>query len=228
MDCGPLIQPLAMVAAFWLVFDQIAGVSTDGVPYPLFSYTALVPWTLFSQSLSGASTSVVGGSSLISKVYFPRIIVPLASATSFLLDFAIGMALLAVMMMYYAVTPPPTILLLPVFSAMAFLCPFAIALWLSALNVKYRDIRYVVPFLLQLLLFASPLGYSVADVHGWAKVAFAINPVTGIAEGFRWVVLGLPQPPLVFLISPTLGTAALLVTGLLYFRQSERKFADIV
>jgi lipopolysaccharide transport system permease protein len=223
-----LIQPLAMVAAFWLVFDQIAGVSTGGVPYPLFSYTALVPWTLFSQSLSGSSTSVVGGSSLISKVYFPRIVVPLSSAASFLLDFAIGMALLAVMMMYYAVTPSPTILLLPIFSAMAFLCPFAIGLWLSAVNVKYRDVRYVVPFLLQLLLFASPLGYSVADVHGWAKVAFAINPVTGIAEGFRWIVLGLPQPPLVFLISPTLGTAALLVTGLLYFRQSERKFADIV
>lgn len=223
-----LIQPLAMVAAFWLVFAQIAGVSSGGVPYPLFAYTALVPWTLFSQSLGGASGSVVGGSSLISKVYFPRIIVPLASAASFLLDFAIGMALLAVMMMYYAVTPPPTILLLPIFSAMAFLCPFAIGLWLSALNVKYRDVRYVVPFLLQLLLFASPLGYSVAEVHGWAKVAFAINPVTGIAEGFRWVVLGLPRPPLVFLISPTLGTAALLVTGLLYFGQSEHNFADIV
>ena len=224
-----VIQPLAMTAAFWLVFKEVAGVKPPGnVPYQLFAYTALVPWTLFSQSLAAASASVVGGSSLISKVYFPRIIVPLASAASFLLDFVIGMAILAVIMVYYGIAPGPTILLLPVFSAMAFLCSFAVGLWLSALNVKYRDIRYAVPFVLQLLLFASPLGYSAAEIHGLKRIAYVINPVTGIAEGFRWVVLGLPQPPLVMLIVPTFGAAALLLTGLLYFRHTERTFADIV
>lgn len=223
-----VIQPLSMVAAFWFVFAEIAGMSSEGVPYPLFAYTALVPWTLFSQSISGASGSLVGGGGLISKVYFPRIVVPLASAGSFLLDFAIGLVLLVGMMVYYGVTPTLSILFLPVFSAMAFLCSFAVGLWLSALNVKYRDIRYAVPFLLQLLLFASPLGYSAKEIHGVARVAFALNPVTGIAEGFRWAVLGLPQPPLVFLLVPTLGTAALLITGLLYFRNTERTFADIV
>ncbi len=222
-----VIQPLAMAAAFYLVFAKVAGVDTGDVPYPLFAYTALVPWTLFSQAVNAASGSVVGGSSLVSKVYFPRIIVPLASAASFLLDFVIGLAVLAVMMMYYRYSPSPTILLLPVFSLMAFLASYAVGLWLSALNVKYRDIRYAVPFLLQLLLFASPLGYSGAGTHGWAKVALAVNPVTGIAAGFRWAVLG-TQPSLVFLIVPTSVAAILLVTGLLYFRNTERSFADLI
>jgi len=223
-----VIQPLALAGVFTLIFGEVAGVSSQGVPYPLFAYTALVPWTLFSSVLSTASGSVVGGASLISKVYFPRIIVPLASAASFLLDFAIGLALLAVMLVYYAVTPSIAILLLPFFSAMAFLCAFAIGVWLSALNVRYRDVRYVVPFLLQILLFLSPLGYPVTEIHGFARILYAINPVTGIAEGFRWVVLDLPPPPWVYLIVPTLGTFVLLVTGALYFRKSERSFADLI
>jgi lipopolysaccharide transport system permease protein len=170
----------------------------------------------------------VGGASLISKVYFPRIIVPLASTASFLLDFLIGLTILAGGMAAYGVVPTTTILLLPLFSIMAFLCGFAIVLWLSALNVRYRDIRYAVPFILQLLLFASPLGYSASEVSGLARWAFAVNPVTGIAEGFRWAALGLPRPPLVYLIVPTIGTAVLFVTGLLYFRSTEHTFADIV
>ena len=223
-----VIQPLALAAAFTLVFGEVAGVPTGGVPYPLFAYTALVPWTLFSSVLATASGSLVGGANLVSKVYFPRIIVPLASAASFLLDFAIGLVLLALMMIYYAIAPSIALLLLPFFSAMAFLSAFAVGLWLSALNVRYRDIRYAVPFLLQFLLFASPLGYPVTEIHGPARILYAINPVTGIAEGFRWVVLGLAPPPLVYLIGPTLGTFVLLVTGILYFRKSERSFADLI
>ena len=161
-------------------------------------------------------------------MYFPRLIVPLASAGSFLLDFAIGLVLLAVMLVYYSVTPSIAILLLPFFSAMAFLSAFAVGMWLSALNVRYRDVRYVVPFLLQVLLFASPLGYPVTDIHGLARILYALNPVTGFAEGFRWTVLGLPQPPLMFLIVPTLVTFGLLLTGLVYFRKTERSFADVV
>jgi lipopolysaccharide transport system permease protein len=222
-----VIQPLALAAAFWLVFAKIAGVDT-GVPYPVFAYAALVPWTLFSQSLIHGSVSLVGGASLISKVYFPRIIVPLASAASFLLDFLIGLAILGVAMAVYAVVPGWSIVLLPIFSVMAFVCGFAIVVWLSALNVRYRDIRYAVPFLLQLLLFASPLGYSAEKVTGLARWAFALNPVTGIAEGFRWAVLGLPRPPLLYLVVPTLLTMILLVTGLAYFGRTERTFADIV
>ena len=142
---------------------------------------------------------------LISKVYFPRIIVPLGSAASFLLDFAIGLVLLAVMLVYYAVTPSVAILLLPFFSAMAFMSALAVGVWLSALNVRYRDVRYVIPFLLQVLLFLSPLGYSVTDIHGPARVLYALNPVTGFAEGFRWVVLGLPPTASGILDSPDTG-----------------------
>lgn len=223
-----VIQPFALAAAFWLVFKKIAGVDTQGVPYTLFAYTALVPWTLFSQSLTYGSISLVGGAAVISKVYFPRLIVPLAAAASFLLDFLIGLAILAIAIAYYGVTPSAAIVLLPFFSLMAFLCGFSIVLWLSSLNVKYRDIRYAVPFLLQLLLFASPLGYSARNVEGAGKWAFALNPVTGIAEGFRWAALGVPPPPLIYLVVPTVGTAVLFVTGLLYFRKTERTFADIV
>lgn len=223
-----VVQPLALAATFTLVFGQVAGVSSQGVPYPLFAYTALVPWTLFSSSVGTASGSLAGGASLISKVYFPRLIVPLASAGSFLLDFAIGLALLAVMLVYYAVTPSIAILFLPFFSAMSFVSAFAVGMWLSALNVRYRDVRYVVPFLLQVLLFASPLGYPVTDIHGFVRILYALNPVTGFAEGFRWSVLGLPQPPLMFLIVPTLVAFFLLLTGLVYFRKTERSFADVV
>jgi lipopolysaccharide transport system permease protein len=223
-----IIQPLTLAAIFTLVFGRVAGLSSGGVAYPVFAYTALVPWTLFSQSLSGASGSLVGGAALISKVYFPRIIVPFASASSYLLDFAIGMAILALLMGIYTVPPSPLLVLLPLFALMAFVTSFAVGLWLSALNVKYRDIRYAVPFLLQVLLFASPLGYSAENIHGVARIAYAVNPVTAIAEGFRWTILGLPRPPAVFLIVPTLGTAVLLITGLVYFRRTERSFADIV
>jgi lipopolysaccharide transport system permease protein len=224
-----VIQPLAMAGVFTLVFGRIAGVPTAGVPYPLFAYTALVPWTLFSSVLSASSGSLVAGANLVSKVYFPRIIVPFASAASFLLDFAIGLALLAVLLVFYSVAPPwPEILLLPFFSAMAFLSAFAVGVWLSALNVRYRDIRYAVPFLLQMLVFASPIGYPVTEIQGFVRILYAINPVTGIAEGFRWVVLGLDPPPPVFLIVPTIGTFVLLITGVLYFRMSERTFADLI
>ena len=223
-----VIQPLALAAAFTLVFEQVVGVSTGGVPYPLFAYTALVPWTLFSSVLSTASGSLAGGGNLISKVYFPRAIVPFASAGSFLLDFAIGLVLLGIMLIYYSVVPSIAILLLPLFSVMAFLSAFAFGLWFSALNVRYRDVRYVVPFLLQFLLFASPLAYSATEIQGPARILYAVNPVTGIAEGFRWAVLGLPPPPLVYLIVPTIGALALLVTGLLYFHKTERSFADVV
>ena len=136
--------------------------------------------------------------------------------------------LLAIMMAFYSVTPSMTILLLPAFSAMAFLSAFAVGVWLSALNVRYRDIRYAVPFLLQLLLFASPLGYPVSEIQGPARILYAINPVTGIAEGFRWVVLGLPPPSAIFLVVPTVGTFVLLITGVLYFRKREQSFADLV
>jgi lipopolysaccharide transport system permease protein len=223
-----VIQPLSLAAAFSVVFGRLADVSSQGVPYPLFAYTALVPWTLFSQSLNAASGSLVSGANLVSKVYFPRIIVPLASAASFLVDFAIGMIILIVMMIYFGVTPPSSVVYLPLLTMMAFLSSFAVGVWLSALNVRYRDVRYAVPFLLQLLVFASPLGYSATDIQGWARLAFALNPVTGIAEGFRWSLLGTPRPPTLFLVVPTVGAAVFLITSLFYFRQTERTFADLI
>ena len=222
-----VVQPLALAATFTLVFERVAGVSSQGVPYPLFAYTALVPWTLFSSAVGSASGSLAGGAGLISKVYFPRLIVPLASAGSFLLDFAIALVLLAVMLVYYTVTPSIAILLLPFFSAMAFMSAFAVGMWLSALNVRYRDVRYVVPFLLQLLLFASPLGYPVTKSTGSQDL---LRPQSGNRLR-RGLPLGCTRPsPAASGVpgSPDTCNIRLLVTGLVYFRKTERSFADVV
>lgn len=223
-----VIQPISLALVFTLVFDRVAGVSSGGVPYPLFAYSALLGWTLFSASLRGSSESLVGGANLVSKVYFPRIVMPVAASLSFLLDFAIGLVVLIVMMVYYSVTPSLAILWFPLLTLLAFASALAVGVWLAALNVRYRDIRYAVPFLLQFLIFASPLGYSATEIQGLARILYAINPVTGVAEGFRWSLLGVPAPPLVFLVVPTVGTIVLLLTGLFYFRNTERTFADLI
>jgi lipopolysaccharide transport system permease protein len=181
-----LIQPFMLMIVFTIFLGHLAGVSSEGKPYPLFSFSALVPWTFFSASLASTANSLVGGGSLVSKVYFPRVILPIASAGAYLVDFVLALGLLAGMMVWYGVAPGWGIVLLPALTLLALLSALAVGFWLAALNVRYRDVRYALPFLLQLWLFASPVAYAASLVpHTW-RFVYALNPMAGVVEGFRW------------------------------------------
>jgi lipopolysaccharide transport system permease protein len=223
-----VIQPFLLMVVFSVFLGRLAGVPSDGLPYPIFSYTALVPWTLFASSLAGAAASLVAGGGLVSKIYFPRILLPVASAGSYLLDFAIAMGLLVGMMAWYDIYPGAALAWLPAFVALALLTALGVGIWLSALNVRYRDVRYAVPFLVQLWLFASPVAYPASEVpEGWQTV-YGLNPMTGVVEGFRWALLDGPAPA-AGMVAASAGVAvALLAIGLVYFRRTERTFADVI
>ncbi len=223
-----VIQPFVMMVVFTVVFGNLAGVSSHGVPYPIFAFAALVPWTLFAQSLGASSGSLVGSANLISKVYFPRLIAPLAAAGSHLIDFIVAFALLLAMMVYYGIGPTVAVVWLPAFTLLAVTAAFSIGIWLSALNVKYRDVQHAVPFLIQLMLFASPIGYSAAEFSGVWSVVYSLNPMAGVAEGFRWALLGTDTRPGPTIAISTVATVALLLGGLFYFRRVERTFADVI
>jgi lipopolysaccharide transport system permease protein len=194
----------------------------------VFTFTALVPWTLFAQSLNGASASLVLSADLVSKVYFPRLILPLAAAGSFALDFVISTAVLIIVMLAYGITPGIAILALPVLALFALLTAFAVGIWLSALNVRYRDVIYAVPFIAQVWLFASPVAYGSSIVHGFWKVIYGLNPIAGVIEGFRWALLGLPAPPAGLMFASVGMMIVVLLSGLVYFRTTERTFADVI
>ena len=229
-----ILQPLATAVVFTLFFGRLAGIGSDGLPYPLFSYAGLLVWTFFAQGLTQSSASVVGSANLITKVYFPRLVIPLAAVVAGLLDLAVATPLLLVMMAYYKVWPGVAILAMPLVLLLALLAAVGVGLWLSALNVEYRDVRFVVPFLVQLWLFVTPVIYpaSVVAPHleklgvpGWA---LGLNPMAGVVEGFRWAMLGHRAAP-VGLIAASAAVALLLcVTGAVYFRSMEREFADVV
>lgn len=223
-----VVQPLVTMIIFTIVFGRLAGLPSEGVPYPLFTLAALLPWQLFAGAVTGASNSLVGNSALLSKVYFPRLIVPLASVAATLVDFCVSLGLLFGLMAWYRYVPPPTIVALPVFAVMALTTAFAIGLWTSALTVKYRDVQYLLPFALQVLLFASPVAYS-ADIvpDGPLKVAFALNPLVGIIQGFRWSLLG-TEPAGAMMAVSFVGVLAVLAGGMFVFRRMEASFADVV
>ncbi len=224
-----VIQPFLLMVVFSLFLGQIGGIAPAGVPYPLFAFAGLVPWTLFSQSLTGASDSLVGASNLIQKVYFPRLLLPIAAIGSFLLDFVIAMAVLGLMMLYFRFLPSPTVLWLIPLTALAVATSLAVGVWLSAVNVRYRDVRYAVPFLVQLWLFASPVAYSSALVPAQWRPIYQLNPMAGVLDGFRWALLDQASPPPVNAILLSAGvTAVVLVLGLAYFRRVERTFADVI
>ena len=222
-----VVQPLLLLGVFTIVFGEIGNVPTSGHPYALFVLPALVSWTLFSQSLSGAANSLVNNTNLVSKVYFPRLITPAAAAGSFVVDFGIGLGLIAVVFVGYGHTPPLQALTVPLFFLWALVAALAGGIWLSALTVRYRDVRYILPFLMQLLLFASPIGYSSESLGGWRELAYLANPVSGFAEGFRWALLDEPIEGAT-LIVPLLTTLFLFAFGLLYFKRSEKIFADVI
>lgn len=224
-----VIQPFLLMVVFSLFLGRISGIAPAGVPYPLFAFAGLVPWTLFSQSLIGSSDSLVGASNLIQKVYFPRLLLPVAAIGSYLLDFVIAMVVLGLLMLYFGVLPSIAVLWIIPLTALALTVSLAVGIWLSAVNVRYRDVRYAVPFLVQLWLFASPVAYSAELVPAEWRTAYQLNPMAGVIEGFRWALLGQGTPPPVgAVVISAVVTAVVLVLGLAYFRRVERTFADVI
>jgi lipopolysaccharide transport system permease protein len=229
-----VIQPLFTMVVFTIFFGRLANVPSDGVPYPLFVLAALLPWQLFAYALTQSSNSLVAEQRLITKVYFPRLIVPLASVISGLADFAVAFLLVLGMMALYAVkgwfAAPLTLNLLavPLLVLFALATALAVGLWLAALNVQYRDVRYTVPFLTQLWMFASPVAYPSSLVPEQYRAAYGLNPMAGVVEGFRWALLGQGQPPTALMAVSALTVLVLLAGGMYYFRRLERQFADIV
>ena len=223
-----VLQPLLLMVILSFFLGGLAGVGSEGMPYPLFVLLGLVPWSLFSQSLSAASNSLVDSAQLLSKVYFPRLIFPIAAAGSYVVDFAIGLVLLAAFSVVTGFPPTPTWLFIAPLSVLAIAAALAVGLWLAALNVRYRDFRYAIPFLIQVWFFATPIAYSPEAVPSGAKVLLALNPMTGVVEGFRWAITGVTDPPGLLTLVSILGTTAILIGGLAYFRRVERTFADVI
>lgn len=222
-----IIQPFFTMVVFSVFFGKLGKIPSDGLPYPIFSYTALLPWSYFAQALSESSNALVGSSSLIRKVYFPRLIIPISGVLSGLVDFAIAFTVFIGMMFYYQVQPTLTILTLPLFLILALVTALGVGLWLSALNVEYRDVRFVIPFLVQFWLFATPVAYPSSMLPEPWRTVYGINPMAGVVEGFRWALLGTDPPGPMIAVSVTVSIL-LLISGAYYFRRMERTFADIV
>jgi lipopolysaccharide transport system permease protein len=223
-----IIQPLLTMLVFTIFFGRLAKIPSDGVPYPIFSYAALVPWTFFANGLTQASQSLLRDTSLITKVYFPRLIIPIASVLGGLVDFALEFAVLLALMAFYGIAPTVNVLWLPFLVLLALGTLLGAGLWLSALNVKFRDVRYIAPFLVQIWFFATPVVYPSNLVPASWRLLYGINPMAGVVEGFRWALLGTQTRPGPMLAVSALAAAALLLSGALYFRRMEKTFADVV
>ncbi|HVS80987.1 MAG TPA: ABC transporter permease [Pyrinomonadaceae bacterium] len=223
-----IIQPFFMMVVFSLFFGYLARVPSDGIPYPIFAYCALLPWQLFAHALTESSNSLVANERLITKVYFPRLVVPISAVLGGLLDFAIAFVILLLMMAYYGVRPTWAIVTLPAFLLLAMLTALGVGLWLSALNVKYRDVRYTINFLIQFWLFATPVAYSSSIVPARWRALYGLNPMAGVVEGFRWALLGKSEGPGALLAVSVAVVILILIGGLYYFRRMEAEFADVV
>lgn len=224
-----ILKPFLTMVVFSIFFGNLAKVPSDGVPYPIFAYTALLPWELFANALSVASRSLVGNSNMITKIYFPRIILPLSSVLGGVVDFFVAFLILIGMMVYYQIAPTSAVWTLPLYLLLTLITALGVGLWLSALNVLYRDIGYITPFLTQFWLFITPIAYGSSLVPEQWQFLYALNPMVGVVNGFRWALLGTAQgaPSMTLLIS-TLVSLVILVSGLFYFRRMERLFADMV
>jgi len=223
-----ILQPFMTMIVFSIFFGNLAKVPSDGVPYPIFSYTALIPWTLFSKALQDASRSLVANRHMITKVYFPRMILPLSSVMAGLVDFLIAFLVLFGMMCYYKISPTVNVWVLPLFLLLALVTAVGVGLWLSALNVLYRDINYVLPFLTQFWMYLTPIAYPSSMIPAEWQVIYALNPMTGVVEGFRWALLGTGQPPGITTLVSSIAAVVLLISGMFFFRRMERLFADMV
>jgi homopolymeric O-antigen transport system permease protein len=223
-----VVQPLLTMVIFSVFLGHLADVPSGDVPYPVFVFAALVPWTFFSTGVVNAASSLVEQEQLLTKVYFPRLIVPAASVLACLLDLAVSFAVLLVVMFVYSTTPGPEILALPLFVVLAAAAAIGAGVWLAALNVRYRDVRYTLPFLVQIWLFVSPVAYPSSLVPEPWRTVYGINPMAGVIDGFRWAALGEPGPPTGMVALSIAVALMLLVVGITYFRRVERSFADVV
>ena len=221
-----IIQPLFTMVIFSLFFGKLAKIPSDGVPYPLFAYAALVPWTFFANGLSQSTTSLVTSANLITKVYIPRLMIPIATVVSGVVDFALGFAVLLAMIVYSGMVPSAKVLWLPMLLMLALVTALGVGLWLSALNVEFRDVRYAVPFLVQAWLFATPVAYPSTLLPEPWRTLYSVNPMVGVIEGFRWALLGAETAPGGMILVSILAALGILSTGTLYFRRVERTFAD--
>jgi len=223
-----IIQPFFLMVVFTLFFGKLAKIPSDGIPYPIFNYTAMIAWTYFAGAINTSSNSIVGSGSLISKVYFPRVIIPLTSVLAGLLDFSLAFIVLLGMMLYYHIYPTIVVLFLPGLVVLMMLTASGVGMLLAALNAKYRDIRYTIPFLVQFWMFATPIVYPASMVPERYRMIYALNPMTGVVEGFRSVLLGRTSFPGEMVLLSAVISLGLFVLGLTYFKQVERYFADVI
>jgi lipopolysaccharide transport system permease protein len=222
-----VIQPFMMMVVFTIFFGNLAKIPSEGIPYPLFSYAALLPWTLFSEGITRSTNSMITNANIMTKVYFPRLVMPISGILSPLIDFMIAFIILIAMMLYYGFVPTINIVWLPVFILLALMTSLGVGLWLSAFNVQYRDFQYTLPFLIQLWLFASPVVYPstlLPDSYRWI---YGLNPMAGVIEGFRWTLLG-TNPPSTMIAFSFVIVMVVLISGAYYFKRMEKTFADVV
>jgi lipopolysaccharide transport system permease protein len=223
-----IIQPFFTMVVFSLFFGKLAKMPSDGIPYPIFSYAALVPWSFFANGLNQASNSLVGNSNLINKVYFPRMSMPIASVLGGFVDFVLAFIMLIGMIFYYGMVPTINVIWLPFFLMLAFITSLGASLWLSAMYVQFHDVRHIIPFLTQIWLFATPIAYPSSLLSEPWRTIYGINPMVGVVEGFRWALLGAGQAPGPIIIVSSLAALILLLSGAFYFRRMEKTFADVV
>src|SRR5688572_24826472 len=224
-----IIQPFFTMVVFSLFFGNLAGVPSDELPYPIFSYAALVPWQFFATGLQMSSNSLVGSANLIKKVYFPRLVIPIATVLSGVIDFVLAFVVLMVMMFAYGIVPTANIIFLPPLLLLAFVTSLGVGLWLSAMNVQFRDIRYIVPFIVQFWMFATPIAYPSSLIENETlRMLYGLNPMAGVVEGFRWALLDTDTAPGSIIIVSSVAAVILFISGLYYFRRMEKTFADVV
>lgn len=225
-----ILQPVLTMVVFSLFFGRLAKIPSDSLPYPIFSFTALVPWTFFAFGLSQSSSSLVSSQNLIKKVYFPRLVIPMANVLAGAVDCALAFGILLVMMLFYGILPTINVVWVPLFFLLTLVTSLGVGFWLSAMNVEYRDVKYVVPFLTQFWMFATPIAYpsSLLDNYPIWKTLYGLNPMVGVVEGFRWALLGTKTQPGPMILVSSLAALVLLIGGAFYFRRMERTFADIV
>ena len=223
-----IIQPFMTMVVFSLFFGKLAKVPSDNVPYPIFSFAGLVPWTFFANSLDLASRSLVGSAQLITKVYFPRLVIPMATVLSGVVDFAVVFVVLLGMMFYYGTMDLSRMIWLPLFILLELVTALGVSLWLSALSVQYHDVQFVTPFMVQFWLFATPVAYSSSMLTEPWRTLYGLNPMVGVVEGFRWALLGTHTGPRPLIIVSSVAALVVLIGGAFYFRRMERTFADVV
>jgi len=224
-----VLQPVLLMVVFTVFLGNLAGIkSATSVPYPVFTFAGLVPWTLFSSAVSAASGSLTGNANLISRVFFPRLVLPMASVGGSLVDAGIALVVLAAMMAGYGIVPGWPVVLVPLFLALAVVAAFGVGILLAALNVTYRDVRYGVPYLMQVWLLVSPVAYPATKVPAHLQWLYGLNPMAGVVEGFRWALTGGPAPAPALIAASTISSVLLLVAGSSYFHRAERRFADVI